>query len=74
MNDFSQPGASIPILQVSLSHWLSRVANYLCDVVDQALLIHLRVPSRSRRPLHVGGVSERPIGSIPQFQCPILGP
>ena len=43
MNDFNQPGASIPILQVS-SHWLSRVANYLCDVVDQAVLIHLRVP------------------------------
>ena len=45
---------SLPICQVSLSHWLRRIVHNLCAVLDQAVvLIHSIVPSRSRRPLHV---------------------
>ena len=70
MNDFSQPGASFPIHQVSLSHWLGRVVHYLCAVLDQAVLIHSRVPSRSRRPLHVEVYLKDPKVQYPSSSVP----
>ena len=60
-NDDAVNLVSLPIHQVSLSHWLCRVVHYLCAVLDQAVvLIHSRVPSRSRRPLHVKGYLKDP--------------